>query len=94
MILFCMALSSVTESQEIGLARIRSAEQVITVGGPDADVPGFTSQAIQLALDAIKTRGGGIVKLNPGTYNVIGPVRLADNITLIGSGGVYYPEKM
>jgi len=86
LILFFLALSPGTKSQEIGLARIRNAEQVITVGGPDADVPGFTSQAIQLALDAIKARGGGIVKLNPGTYEIIGPVRLSDNISLIGSG--------
>jgi len=86
MVLFCLVFSSGIKSQEIGLARIRNAQQVINVGGPDADVPGFTSQAIQLALDAVKARGGGIVKLNPGTYEIIGPVRLSDNISLIGSG--------
>jgi len=86
MILFCLVFNSGLKSQEIGLVRIRNAEQLITVGGADADVPGFTSQAIQIALDAIKTRGGGIVKLNPGRYEIIGPVRLSDNISLIGSG--------
>jgi parallel beta-helix repeat protein len=72
--------------QNIGLVDIRKSETVITVGGPDADVTGFTSNSIQIALDALKTRGGGIVKLNPGTYEISGPVRLSDNITLTGSG--------
>ena len=72
--------------QGIGLVDIRQAGQVITVGGPEADLPAFTSQAIQTALDALKTRGGGTVKLNPGTYEIIGPVRLSDNTSLIGSG--------
>ena len=46
-----------TNSQGIGLVDVRYAEQVITVGGPDADIPGFTSGAIQIALDAIKNKG-------------------------------------
>ena len=74
-------------SQNIGLVNVRHADQIITVGGPGADVPGFTSEAIQIALDAVKTRGGGIVKLNPGTFKIIRPVRLSDNTSLIGSGG-------
>ncbi|MFH0842412.1 MAG: right-handed parallel beta-helix repeat-containing protein [Bacteroidota bacterium] len=73
-------------SQNIGLVDIRRAEQVITVGGSDADIPGFTSDAINMAVDALKTRGGGTIKLNPGTYEIIGPVRLASNISLVGSG--------
>ncbi|MFO7620885.1 MAG: right-handed parallel beta-helix repeat-containing protein [Bacteroidales bacterium] len=72
--------------QATGLVDIRYAGQVITVGGPDADVPGFTSWAIQIALDAVKTRGGGIVKLNPGVYDITGPVRIPDNTSLTGSG--------
>jgi parallel beta-helix repeat protein len=85
-ILICLSVNSSIYSQVIGLVDVRYGEQVITVGGPDADVPGFTSEAIQIALDAIKTRGGGIVKLNPGVYKIIGPVRLSDNTSLIGSG--------
>lgn len=34
----------------------------------------------------LKTRGGGLVKLNPGTYKIIGPVWLSSNTSLIGSG--------
>jgi parallel beta-helix repeat protein len=72
--------------QVIGLVDVEHAEQVITVGGPDANVSGFTSEAIQIALDAIRARGGGVVKLNPGVYTIIGPVRLSSNTSLIGSG--------
>ncbi len=72
--------------QNIGLVDIRRADLIITVGGPEADVTGFTSRAIQIALDAVKARGGGTVKLNPGTYDIIGPVRLSSNTSLIGSG--------
>jgi parallel beta-helix repeat protein len=84
--LICLFVNSITYGQNIGLVDVRRAEQVITVGGPEADISGFTSDAIQLALDAIKTRGGGTVKLNPGVYKIIGPVRLPDNTSLIGSG--------
>jgi hypothetical protein len=73
-------------SQNIGLVNIKYAVQVITVGGPTADISGFTSGAIQIALDALKTRGGGVVKLNPGTFEIIGPIRLSSNTSLIGSG--------
>src|SRR4030042_7070805 len=86
LILICLFVNQYIYSQDIGLVTVRRAEQVITVGGPDSDVPGFTSEAIQIALDAIRTRGGGTVKLNPGVYIIIGPVRLSDNTSLIGSG--------
>lgn len=72
--------------QNIGLVDIKYAGSTITVGGAVADIPGFDSRAIQIALDALKERGGGTVKLNPGTYDITGPVRLSDNITLTGSG--------
>ncbi len=84
--LICMLAGYSVYSQSIGLVDVKRPEQVITVGGTGSDVPGFTSGAIQIALDAIKTRGGGTVKLNPGTYEMIGPVRLSDNTSLIGSG--------
>ncbi len=73
-------------SQSIGLADVKYADQVITVGGNDADIPGFTSGAIQIALDALKTRGGGTAILNPGIFEIVAPVRLSSNITLKGSG--------
>ena len=85
-IFFCLTISSNIYCQNIGLVDVRRAIQVITVGGPGAEVSGFTSEAIQIAIDALKTRGGGVIKLNPGVYKIIGPVRLADNTSLIGSG--------
>jgi hypothetical protein len=85
LILLSMAYNTAT-CQNIGLVSIKYAEQILTVGGPGADVPGFTSEAIQIALDAVKSRGGGVVKLNPGTFEIIGPVRISDNTSLIGSG--------
>ncbi len=60
---------------------------VITVGGADADIPGFTSHAIQIAIDAIRAREtGGTVRLGAGTFDIIGPVRLASGIDLVGAG--------
>ena len=85
-ILLGFTVNMYVTGQDTGLVDIKRAEQVVTVGGPGADVPGYTSQAIQLALDAIKTRGGGTVKLNPGIFDIIGPVRMSDNTSLIGSG--------
>jgi parallel beta-helix repeat protein len=84
--LISLAINPEIYCQNIGLVSIKHAEQVITVGGPGADVPGFTSEEIQIALDAVKARGGGVVKLNPGTYQIIGPVHLSDNTSLTGSG--------
>jgi hypothetical protein len=86
LIFLCFSAFTNISGQGIGLVDIKYAEKVITVGGTDADIPGFTSGAIQIAFDAIKTRGGGTVKLNPGIYDIIGPVRIPDNSALIGSG--------
>jgi len=79
-------LSEQATSKVEGLVSPKHKKQVITVGGQQADVKGYTSDAIQIALDAISMRGGGLVKLNPGKFLVISPVRLYSNITLIGSG--------
>jgi hypothetical protein len=86
-ILISLSFFQAVDSQSIGLVSVKRSQQVITVGGSDADIPGFTSGAIQIALDAIRTRGGGTVKLNPGVYDIIGPVRIPDNTSLTGSGG-------
>jgi Right handed beta helix region len=59
----------------------------ITVGGTNADIHGFTSDAIQTAVDAIHNNGkSGTILLLPGIYDIIAPVRLYDNISLVGSG--------
>jgi hypothetical protein len=64
----------------------KTVKQTITVGGTDSDVSGFTSAAIQIAVDALSQRGGGAVELKPGTYKISAPIRLANNIALVGAG--------
>jgi hypothetical protein len=59
---------------------------VITVGSNEADIPGFTSEKIQIALDAVKSRGGGIVQLTPGTFAVNASIEMYSNTSLVGSG--------
>jgi parallel beta-helix repeat protein len=76
------------QSERAGISSIRSEtdrRQTITVGGPGADIPGFTNKAIQMAIDALPA-AGGIVKLNPGEFAMMAPARLPSNITLTGSG--------
>lgn len=68
------------------LVHVNRVPEVITVGGPGADIPGFSSRAIQLAIDVLKTRGGGTVRLSKGIFILQGPVRLASNVSLEGSG--------
>lgn len=85
-VVLLIILSAEIYGQGIGLVDVRYAEKIITVGGPGSDIPAFTSSGIQIAIDALKTNGGGTVKLNPGIYDIIGPVRLSDNIKLKGSG--------
>ncbi len=67
------------------LVSAKFAQREITVGGENADVSEFTNQSIQFAIDAI-SKTGGIVKLNPGIYNIVAPVQLKSNVKLIGSG--------
>lgn len=84
MVLFILINSPGVYSQNIVDAK--KQEQVLTVGGPNADIPGFSSGAIQIALDAVNSRGGGTVKLNTGTFDVTAPLCIPANTSLIGSG--------
>jgi hypothetical protein len=59
----------------------------ITVGAAGADVVGTDERAIQIALDALAHRGGGTVRVAPGTYTLRGPVRLRSNVALVGTPG-------
>jgi hypothetical protein len=60
-------------------------ERIITVGGPQADIQGFTNEAVQLAVDALPPEGGS-VRLSQGTFTVKAPVRLRSDVRLSGSG--------
>ena len=61
------------------------AKQQITVGDAEADIQGFTNQAIQFAINAV-AKTGGTVKLSPGLFEIIAPVRMKSNVNLVGSG--------
>lgn len=58
----------------------------ITVGpvAGRADIVGATGRAIQIAIDALASRGGGLVRVLPGEYMLEDSVRLRPNITLRG----------
>jgi len=63
----------------------KMAEQVITVGGENAEIAGYTNQSIQFAINAV-AKTGGTVKLNPGTFEIKAPVQMKSNVKLVGSG--------
>ncbi|MFB0517537.1 MAG: right-handed parallel beta-helix repeat-containing protein [Candidatus Neomarinimicrobiota bacterium] len=72
-----------------GGLRLQSAERAavtISVGGAEADIAGFTSEAIQRAIDELKVRGGGVVRLTPGVFHIKAPVNLCSGLELVGSG--------
>jgi hypothetical protein len=74
-----------SEKMADALVSPKVAEQVITVGGTNAQVAGFNNQSIQFAIDAV-AKTGGTVKLNPGVYEIKAPVRMKSNVKLVGSG--------
>lgn len=63
----------------------KQEKMILTVGGLQADVQGFSNRSIQLAVDALPAEGG-TVKLLPGNYLLKDGVRLRSNVNLIGSG--------
>ena len=67
------------------LVRPKTQQQTITVGDQNSDLQGFSSLAIQIAIDALPVTGGTI-QLTEGTFEIIGPVRMRSNVTLQGQG--------
>lgn len=59
---------------------------MITCGAPGADYPGYDQDAIQRAVEAAASAGGGEVLLSPGEYILKDSVHLRDHVTLRGSG--------
>ncbi|MGQ5401961.1 right-handed parallel beta-helix repeat-containing protein [Cohnella sp. GCM10027633] len=74
--------------REMGLRdpMLRNRTIEVTAGGPGTDYPGFTSMTVQSAVDEATRHGGGIVRLDNGIYDVYGPIRLTDRVTLAGAG--------
>ncbi|MGP0062771.1 MAG: NosD domain-containing protein [Isosphaeraceae bacterium] len=58
----------------------------ITVGQKDADLVGKTEKVIQAAVDYATQRGGGTVRILPGTYRLRNAVYLSSRIRIVGSG--------
>ncbi len=58
---------------------------IITVGGEQTDIPGFSNKAIQLAVNALP-EVGGVVKLSAGIFELKDAVRLRSNVNLMGEG--------
>ena len=87
--LFTLLVPFYVIAQEVkkadALVSPKIAERTLTVGGENADVAGFNNQAIQFAIDYVALTGG-IVKLNPGLYKIVAPIRMKTNVKLIGSG--------
>ncbi len=61
--------------------------RTITVGGPACDIEGFTSTAVQAAVDRLRRSGdGGTIRLDQGVFRMTGPIRLYSGMTLQGEG--------
>jgi hypothetical protein len=85
-----ISISFFSNAQEIekvadALVSPKLAEQVITVGGVNAQISGFTNQAIQFAINEV-AKTGGTVRLNSGVYEIKSPVKMKSNVKLVGAG--------
>src|SRR5262245_52021380 len=58
----------------------------ITVGHEKADLVGTTDRVIQAAVDYVARRGGGTVRVLPGTYRLRNSIFLQSNVRILGSG--------
>ena len=58
----------------------------ITVGPRDADLVGTTDRVIQAAVDYVARKGGGTVRVLPGTYRMRDSVFLQSRVRILGSG--------
>src|SRR5437773_9889336 len=58
----------------------------LTVGQEKADLVGTTDRAIQAAVDYVARRGGGTVRVLPGTYRLRNSIFLQSNVRILGSG--------
>jgi hypothetical protein len=77
----------IRDTQAVSVVNPLIPEKRITVGGANADIHGYNSEAIQTAIDALHNSGRmGTVMLFPGKYDITAPVKLYDNMSLVGSG--------
>jgi hypothetical protein len=57
----------------------------ITVGHDRADLVGTTDRVIQAAVDYVARRGGGTVRILPGTYRLRNSIFLSSKVRILGS---------
>ena len=57
----------------------------ITVGPQQADLVGSTDRVLQAAVDYVARRGGGTVRVLPGTYRLRNSIFLQSHVRLVGS---------
>jgi hypothetical protein len=88
-----IALSQPAKITIDALVKPKDVKKSLRVGGPDADVKGFDRRAIQMAIDEV-AETGGVVRLDPGIFNLIAPVSMRSNVSLIGSGKETILRKM
>jgi hypothetical protein len=58
----------------------------VTVGPETADLVGASDRVIQAAVDYVARRGGGTVRVLPGTYRLRNSIFLQSKVRLLGSG--------
>src|SRR5438552_8351142 len=58
----------------------------LTVGPEKADLVGTTDKVLQAAVDYVARRGGGTVRVLPGTYRLRNSIFLQSNVRILGSG--------
>jgi hypothetical protein len=79
----------ITDPRAISGDRIEPAwDQLltITVGPRDGDLVGASEKVLQAAVDHVARRGGGTVKILPGTFRLRNSVYLPSKIRILGSG--------
>lgn len=80
-----MLYSQVNELKNRAITTPKKQEKIITVGGVNADIQGFTNNSIQLAINGLPPEGG-TVKMNAGVFLISAPVNVPSNCKLLGSG--------
>jgi hypothetical protein len=81
-----LALSSLCIAAEYEIGRTVVQPIKLTVGAPESDLPGFTNQQIQCAIDRVAFLGGGVVELSEGTFKLADSVHLRSRVRLTGQG--------
>jgi hypothetical protein len=79
----------ITDPKAISGDRIEPAWRemyTITVGTEKGDLVGATERVLQAAVDQVAQRGGGTVRILPGTYRFRNAVYLPSRVRLAGSG--------